>query len=178
MEMQMANPETKARAAKAAAADAAAKAANETTSAANDFGRAAFSYPAFEVPELFRSFADQSLSQTRENYQRMKAAAEEATDLLEESLETTRENVRDAQLRALELAKANTDATFELFGKLMTTNSIADAVQVQTAFARERFEALIDYTKDAQATFAKAGTEAAKPVKAMFEKTLSAAKAA
>ena len=30
-------------------------------------------------------------------------------------METTREGVREAQLKALELAKANTDATFDLF---------------------------------------------------------------
>ena len=108
----------------------------------------------------------------------MKSAAEEATDLLEDSMETTREGVREAQLKALELAKANTDATFDLFKQLLTTNSVADALQLQTAFARERFEAFVDYSKDVQATITKVGTEASKPAKAMLDKALSVAKAA
>ena len=127
---------------------------------------------------MFRSFAEQGLTQTREAYARMKSAAEEATDILEDSIETTRESVRDAQLKAIDLAKANTDATFDLFRKLLTTTSVADAVQLQTAFARERFEALVDYSKDVQATVTKVGTEASKPAKAIFDKALSAAKAA
>ena len=139
---------------------------------------AAFSFPNFEVPEIVRSFTEQGLNQTREAYARMKSAAEEATDMLEDSLETTRESVREVQFKALDMAKANTDAAFEFMRQLLTTTSVADAVQLQTAFARERFEALVDYSKDVQATMTKAGAEAAKPAKAMFEKAMSAAKAA
>ena len=72
--------------------------------------------------------------------------------MLEDSIETTRESVREVQFKALDLAKANADATFDLFRKLLTTTSVADAVQLQTAFARERFEAMVDYSKDVQAT--------------------------
>jgi len=171
----MATTESKARAAKAA--DAAEKTATSTKAAAKDFG-AAFSLPNFEVPELFRSFAEHSLTQTREAYARIKSAAEDATDILEDSMETTREGVREAQLKALELAKANAEAAFDLVKQLLTTTSVADAVQLQTAFARERFEALVDYSKDVQATLTKVGADASKPAKAIFEKAVSTAKAA
>ena len=174
----MATTETKARAAKAAAADTAGKTASAAKSAAKDFTGAAFSLPNFEVPELFRSFAEQGMTQTREAYARLKSATEEATDILEESIETTREGVREAQLKAVEMVKSNTDAAFDLFRQLLTTTSVADAVQLQTAFARERFEAMVDYSKDVQATITKVGTEASKPAKAMFDKAVNAAKAA
>lgn len=167
----MASTETKARAAKAAAAETVEK----TKSAAKDF--AAFSYPTFEVPEMFRSFAEQGMTQTREAYARMKSVAEDATDMLEDSIESTREELRDAQLKGLSLAKDNSDAAFELFGKLLATTSVADAVQLQTAFARQRFEALVDYSKEIQASVTKFSTEATKPAKAMFDKAMSAAKA-
>ncbi len=164
----MATTEPKVRAPKASAAE---------KPAAKDMA-AAFSIPNFEFPEVVRSFTEQGLNQTREAYARMKSAAEEATDILEDSLETTRESVREVQFKALDMAKANTDAAFELMRQLLATTSVADAVQLQTAFARERFEAFVDYSKDVQATVTKAGTEAAKPAKAMFEKAMSAAKAA
>ena len=170
----MATTETKARAPKAAA-DTTEKAAK---SAAKDFSSAAFSLPNFEVPEIFRSFAETGMTQTREAYQRIKSAAEDATDMLEDSMETTREGFREAQFKALDAAKANTDAAFDLFKQLLTTTSVADAVQLQTAFARERFEALVDYSKDVQATITKVGAEASKPAKAIFDKAMSAAKAA
>ena len=174
----MANTETKARAAKAAADTTAKATASAAKSATNDVVDAAFAYPQFEVPEMFRSFAEQGLTQTRDAYARLKAAAEETTDILEESFETTRDNVREVQFKALDVAKENADATFELVRKMLTVTSVADAVQLQTAFARERFEAFVDYSKDVQATWTKVGTEAAKPAKALFDRALSQAKAA
>ena len=98
------------------------------------------------------------MSQTREAYSRMKAAAEEATDLFEESFETTREGVREVQFKALDVVKENTDAALDLMRKLLTATSVADAVQLQTTFARERFEAMVDYSKDVQATWSKVGS--------------------
>jgi phasin len=174
----MATTENKAKAAKATAADTAEKTASAAKSAAKDFTSTAFSMPSFEMPELFRSFTEQGMTRTREAYARMKSAAEDTTDLLEDSLETTREGMREAQFKALDMAKANTDAAFDLFKQLLTTKSVADAVQLQTAFARERFEAMVDYSKDVQATLTKVGTEASKPAKAIFDKAMSAAKAA
>jgi phasin len=176
MESPMASTENKARAAKAAAADATKTIAAERATAKDPM--AAFTFPNFEFPEMMRSFTEQGVSQTREAYARMKSAAEEATDMLEDSLETARESVREVQFKALDMAKSNADAAFDLMRKLLGTTSVADAVELQTAFARERFEALVDYSKDVQATVTKAGSEAAKPAQAMFEKAMSAAKAA
>jgi phasin len=174
----MANTETKTRAAAKAAADTTEKTASAAKSAAKDMADAAFAYPRIEVPEVFRSFAEQGLTQTREAYTRLKAATEEATDLIEESFETTRDGVREAQFKVLDAAQANAEATFELARKLLTVTSIADLVQLQTAFARERFEAFVDYSKDMQSTLTKVSAEASKPAKAIFDRTVAQAKAA
>ena len=185
----MANTETKAvRAAKTAAdatdkvasttSSAADKAAATTRNAAKEMTDAAFAYPTLEVPEAFRSFAEQGLTQTREAYSRMKAATEEATDLLEDSFETTRESLRDAQYKALEATQANVDATFDFFRKLIGATSVSEAVQLQTTFTRERFEAFVEQSKDVQETFGKVSAEAAKPARALFDRALTQAKAA
>ena len=171
----MANTETKTARGVKAATDKTAEAAKSTAKGIAD---AAFSYPKFEMPEAFRSITEQGLTQTREAYAHLKTAAEEATDIMEDGFETARANMRDVQFKALDLAKANTDATFDLMRKLMATNSVADAFQLQTAFARERFEAFVDYSKDVHSTMNKAGEEATRPAKALFERSLSFAKAA
>ena len=137
-----------------------------------------FSYPQFEVPEVVRSFAEEGLKQTREAYARAKNAAEEATDLLEDSLVTGRNGIREAQYKALDAAKANTDATFVLMRQLLTANTVNDAMQIQAAYARERFEAFMDYSKDVQELMSRAGADAAKPAQAMIEKSFAATKAA
>ena len=45
-----------------------------------------------DMPEAFRDMAEKSVAQARDNYAKAKAAAEEATDVLEESFETARAN--------------------------------------------------------------------------------------
>lgn len=163
---------------KAKAPKAAEKPADAATDFAKDAMEAMFNYPKFEVPELLRSFVEQGMQQTREAYARVKTAAEEATDMLEDSVETSRSSVREVQFKALDMVKSNTDASFELMRQLLTVTSPADAMQVQAEFARERYEAFVDYSKGLQDLMSKAGTEAAKPAKAMFEKAMTSAKAA
>lgn len=158
--------------------NAAERTAGAARTVAKDMTDAAFAYPTTEVPEMMRSFAEQGLNQSREAYSRMKGAAEDATGMLEESFNANRENMRTVQYKTLDAAQANTEAAFDLFRKMLSVNSFADAVQVQTSFARERFEAFMDYSKDMQSTLTKVGAEAAKPAKAIMDRTMNQAKAA
>ena len=97
------------------AAETAEKTASAAKSAAKDMTDAAFSLSevrsAGDVPLVRRAGPDADARGLCAH----EGAAEEATDMLEESFETTRESVREAQLKALDVAKANTDATFDLF---------------------------------------------------------------
>jgi len=101
---------------------AAEKATRDAAEAGRTVADAAFAAANFEVPEVFRSFAEQGLTQTREAYGRMKAAAEEATDLMEESFETTRESLREVQFKSLDITRANADATFDFARDMMAVN--------------------------------------------------------
>jgi phasin len=152
------------------------KASDAVKSAAKDMNEATLGKPTFDVPEAVRSFAEQGVNQSREAYGRMKAASEEATDMMEESFETTRESMREVQFKALDAAQSNAEATFELARKLLTVSSVAEAMQLQSTFARERFEAFVDYSKEMQSTFSKVGAEASKPAKVMFDRALSQTK--
>lgn len=151
--------------------------AKRTTKETAERSAEAWRAPSYEVPEAFRAMTEQGIEQARESYSRMKAVAEEATDLVEETFETTRDSVVALQLRSLDAAKANTDAYFDLTRKLLGTRSVADAVQLQTAFARDRFEAFVDYTKDVQNGVTKLAEEAARPAQEAFNKALNQSKA-
>ena len=47
-----------------------------------------FDVPKMEVPAAFREFAEKSVSQVKDNWEKMKAASEEASDLIEDSYAT------------------------------------------------------------------------------------------
>ncbi|HET9688455.1 MAG TPA: phasin, partial [Pseudolabrys sp.] len=47
-----------------------------------------FEMPKFEVPTAFREFAEKGVAQAKENYEKVKSAAEKATDVLEDTYST------------------------------------------------------------------------------------------
>ncbi len=67
-----------------------------------------FDIPNMEVPAAFREFAEKGISQAKENYEKMKSAAEEATDLIEETYATASKGASDYGLKVIENARANT----------------------------------------------------------------------
>lgn len=148
------------------------KAMTETVEAVAD----AFNVKGFEVPEIFRSFAEKGVNQARDHYAQIKANAEDATDLIEETYETARDGLIDLQHKALDLAKQNVDATFDFAKEMLSVTSVADAVQLQAKFAREQFDACADYSKDLQSSIAKIAEDTVAPSKAAFSKAISAAK--
>ena len=131
-----------------------------------------------DVPEAFRDMAEKGVAQARESYAKVKAAAEEATDVLEESFETARANTLDLSTATMDAAKANIDAGFAFMKDFMAVKSVSEAVELQTAFARERFDASTAQAKDMQAKVTKMTEEASKPVKDAVAKSMEAFKAA
>jgi phasin len=131
-----------------------------------------------DVPEAFRDMAEKGVAQARENYAKVKAAAEEATDVLEESFENARANTLDLSTASIDATKANIDAGFAFLKDFMAVKSVSEAVELQTAFARERFDASSAQAKDMQAKLTKMTEEATKPVKDAVAKSMEAFKVA
>ena len=131
-----------------------------------------------EVPAVFRDFAEKGIAQARDAYARMKSAAEEATDVVENTYETARENAYSLGFKALELARSNTDASFAFARDLFGARTFAEVIELQTTFARKQFDTVSAQVKELQDLTAKFVTESAKPVAAQVEKTFKDIKAA
>ena len=151
---------SKARATKAKAAPAA---------AFPDFE--AFAMPQMEVPAAFREASEKGIENAREAYAKVKAAAEDATDLMEDTFETSRQGVVEFNHKAVDAAKSNADAAFSFFKDIMSAKSVAEAVELQSTFARQQFETLTAQTKDLQELATKLGTDVSAPVKDAVEKS-------
>src|SRR5665213_1764482 len=54
-----------------------------------------FDIPKMEVPAAFRELAEKSVTQAKDNWEKMKAATEEATDLIEDSYATATKGAAD-----------------------------------------------------------------------------------
>jgi phasin len=147
-------------------------------SAASAFELPKFELPNFEIPKMeipaaFREIAEKSVSQAKETYEKMKSAAEEATDVLEDTYATATKGVSDYGLMWIEAARENTNATFDFYTDLMTVKSFSEVVELSTAHARKQFEALTAQTKDLAALAQKVATDTAEPIKGSVTKAFS-----
>src|SRR5262249_44567402 len=124
-----------------------------------------FEIPHMEIPAAFREFAEKSVSQAKETYERMKSAAEEATDVLEDTYATATKGASDYGLKVIEAARANTNSAFDFYSQLFAVKSYSELVELSTAHARKQFEAVTAQTKDLAALAQKVATETAEPVK-------------
>jgi len=151
----------------------AAKSAKAAASKAFEMPFEAFNMnlPQMEVPAAFREIAEKSVSNAKEAYSKMKTAAEEATDALEDSYETTREGFLSLGYKSIDATKARTDAAFALARDLLGAKTFAEAIELQTSFLRQEFEAMTAQARDFQEFTQKFVTDASKPVKDSVEKT-------
>ncbi|SRR6266700_2528081 len=124
-----------------------------------------FEMPKMEIPAAFRELAEKSVSQAKENYEKMKFAAEEATELLEGTYATASKGASDYGLKVIEAARLNTNAAFDFAAELMTVKSFSDFVELSTGHARKQFETLTAQTKELAALAQKVATDTTEPVK-------------
>lgn len=142
---------------------------------ADMFDMSKFDGANMEVPTMVRDMAEQAVSQTKDGYAKVKAAAEESIDVVEETLETVRETALEVQHRAMDNAKANTDAAYDFFKDLFSVKSVSEAVELQTSFARQQFEMMSTQSKDLSTLTGKAVTETFNPAKQAAEKVMKTA---
>ncbi|HLH94195.1 MAG TPA: phasin [Xanthobacteraceae bacterium] len=134
------------------------------------FGIPNFEMPKMEIPAAFREFAEKGVSQAKENYEKMKSAAEECTGLLEGTYATASKGISEYGSKVIEAARTNTNAAFDFASELLGAKSLSELVELSTAHARRQFEALTSQSKELAALAQKVATETTEPVKESMTK--------
>jgi phasin len=152
-----------------------AKTSKSTTSA---FEMPKFELPKFEIPKVempaaFREFAERGVAQCKDTYEKMKAAAEEATDVLETTYSTASKGASDYGLKMIELARVNTNAAFDFAGELITAKTFSEVIELSSTHARKQFEAMTKQGKELGALAQKVATDTAEPIKNGVNKAFS-----
>ena len=132
-----------------------------------------FDMPKVEMPAAFREMAERGVAQAKDTYEKMKAAAEEATDVLETTYSTATKGASDYGLKVIEAARANTNAVFDFAGEIMAAKTLSEVVELSNAHARKQFEALTAQSKELGALAQKVATETAEPIKSGMNKAFS-----
>ena len=124
-----------------------------------------FEVPKMEVPAAFRDFAEKSVTQAKDNWEKMKAASEEASDLIEDSYATASKGAADYGLKLIEASRTNTNSMFDYATQLMSVKSLSEAVELSTSHLRKQFDTLSAQSKELTALAQKVTTETVEPIK-------------
>ncbi|MBM3529731.1 MAG: phasin [Alphaproteobacteria bacterium] len=124
-----------------------------------------FEMPKLEVPAAFRELAEKGVTQAKDNWEKMKAATEETTDLIETSYSSASKGAVDYGRKVIEAARTNANAAFDFAGNMLTAKSVSEAIELSTAHARKQFDALTEQTKELTALAQKVAAESAEPIK-------------
>jgi phasin len=131
-----------------------------------------FDMPKMEVPAAFREFAEKGVAQSKEAYEKMKATAEENTEMLETVYSTASKGATDYGHKIIEIARANTNAAFDYMESLFGVKSASEMVELSTAHARSQFETLTGQGKELATLAQKVATETAEPIKTGVAKAM------
>jgi phasin len=132
-----------------------------------------FEIPKVEMPAAFREFAERGVAQAKDTYEKMKAVAEEATDVLETTYSTASKGASDYGLKMIEAARVNTNAAFDFAGELITAKTFAEFIELSSTHARKQFEALTHQSKELGALAQKVATDTAEPIKSGMSKAFN-----
>jgi phasin len=115
----------------------------------------------FEVPADMRKFAEQSVEQARQAFDRFISAAHGAVAEFEGRAQTARTGAMDVGGRAMSFAERNMAASFEFAQQLVKARNVEEVIRLQTDYVKAQVQALNEQTKelaDAAARVAKDAT--------------------
>src|SRR6202050_1886468 len=114
--------------------------------AASAFEMPKFEMPKFEIPNVempaaFREIAERGVAQCKDTYEKMKAAAEEATDVLETTYSTATKGASDYGPKGVSTTRLNSNAAFDFCGERLTAKTLSEVIELSSTHARKQFEA-------------------------------------
>jgi phasin len=141
---------------------------NET----NGTAKHKFDIPFFNIQGMFGGFAEQGAARAKENFEKMKAASEEITEVLREACSTNAKGAADYGAKVIEISNTNTSSALEFLSQLAGMKSLADVVNLSTTQSRKAIEAASVQNRELWELAQKVATETAEPIKKGFNRVL------
>jgi phasin len=128
-----------------------------------------------DFQEKARGLLEKGLVESRANFAKIKAVADEAGSAFEASVNAAKSGVIQFNVKAIEALKAGADANFDFVKSLFSAGSVAEIVTLHTEFARKQFETASAQSKEFTTLARKVADEAVAPIKAQVTKSFKIA---
>ncbi|MEM7619829.1 MAG: phasin family protein [Pseudomonadota bacterium] len=111
--------------------------------------------PEFEIPPQLREFAQKSVNQSQEAYNKLLEASKDAQEVINKSSDAMTTGVKDIQEKAMTFATHNMQANFDLADQLIKAKDMQQALEIQSEFAKQQMEAYAEQTQELSELVAK-----------------------
>ena len=128
--------------------------------------------PRLEMPAAIRGLLERTGVEAKVNYEKMKIATDQMTDVVATSYSSAVKGGTDYGLKVIDMTRLNASAAFDLFGKLVAVKSPSEAIELSTAHARQQFDAVSTQSKELWALAQKVATDVIEPIKTGMSKAL------
>jgi len=117
------------------------------------------------VPDAMRSFATMAVTNTRDNYERAKAAVDAGLEAVERSYDAAGQAAAALNRKIIDIAQQNVNSGFDLARSLASAKNLAEIVELQGAYWRKHFENLMSQAEEARRLSGNGSAETAEPIK-------------
>ena len=84
------------------------------------------------MPAAIRGLLEKTGVEAKENYEKMKIATDQMTDVVATSYSSAVKGGADYGLKVIDMTRLNASAAFDLFGKLVDVKSPSEAIELST----------------------------------------------
>jgi len=141
----------------------------------------AFAFPSFDPAKMtdgYRDYAEKTLEQSKEAYSKMKTMAEDTSKTIETTMQNAQAGTVEVGLKAIDAVRSTVDASLHHMEALLGVKSVAELIELQTAYVRKQTELSADHAKLMQEAARSAIENVAKPAKTAVEKAAQEFKSA
>jgi phasin len=131
-----------------------------------------FELPNMEVPAALREFAEKAVAQMQGTYEKLWAAAAEATNAVEEACTTAAHGTAKCNRKAVEAACSHAETFFDFALGLLKVKSPNELVKVSSDQLSKQLDAVAEQAKEFSALAQKAVSETAEPIKTGIQRAL------
>ena len=146
-----------------------------TNSKADADVKRGFDLPFFTTPGIINGITDQGMTRVKENYEKLRIASGEITDVLREAYSSNAKGAAEYATKVIEFSGANTSSAFDFLSHLMGTKSLSEILQLSITHSRKNIETTAAQNRELWEIARKAATETAEPIKKGFAGVLQKA---
>jgi hypothetical protein len=125
-----------------------------------------------QAPASMRALMEGKVNQTRALYQHSTDAFQAAFESWESSLDAFGQGAVTLNRKIMDIAGNNINTGFDLATRLVASNNLAEAMEVQTAYWRKQFSELRMQAEEVRALLQKVASNVLEPIKAQVARDI------